>query len=185
MKMTSRKKLLGLSIVSAVLTLAVGMAGYWGLRRVSGATAKMLQEGAQIAQHSAGIRANTLGLRRYEKDMFININALNKVGEYETKFKDQYEHLLQRIDDLKRAATLPQDTERVAQMRTDLGAYITAMTGIIGKIKAKDITTAQEGNTAVNAYKETIPRPETTAEAFAKEGKERMDQVEGVLAAKA
>ena len=115
LKMTVGKKLLAINMASAVLTVAVGVAGYWGIQRVSHRTDKMLKEEGQIAQHSASIRAHTLGLRRYEKDMFINIQDVKKVEDYEKKFNEQHDHLLKRLAALRLVSTLPQDKERVAQ----------------------------------------------------------------------
>jgi methyl-accepting chemotaxis protein len=181
MHMTVGKKLLGSSLVAAVLTLAVGVAGYWGISTVSGGTKKMLQEEAKIAEHAARARADVLGLRRFEKDILINIQDPKKVEEYTQKFKEMHEHLGSRLETLKQVAPLPMDKERAAQMSADLGTYWTGLSGILAKIKAGKITSAVDGNVAVNEDKEAIHRLEATAEAFAHDGNERMAKVEGVL----
>ncbi len=185
MRMTVGKKLLGSSLAAAALTLAVGGAGYWGVQGVSQGTTRMLEQEGKIAEHAARVRANVLGLRRYEKDLFINIQDPKKVEEYAQKFKEQQEHLGKRIDDLNRAATLPQDKERIAQMQKELEVYTTGMAGILGKIKAGEIKTAEDGNKAIGQYKEETHRLESTAQGLSLEGYERMHKAEDDLAAHA
>ena len=65
--MTVGRKLLMASAVSAVLTVAVGAVGYWGIGSISSGTDKMLKEEAKIAEHSARVRANVLGLPQRER----------------------------------------------------------------------------------------------------------------------
>jgi methyl-accepting chemotaxis protein len=183
--LSTGKKLLGSSLVGAALTLAVGGAGYWGVQTVSRGTEKMLQGEAKIAEHAARARANLLGLRRYEKDMFLNIRDAGKVDEYAQKFKEEQGHLQQRMDTLKAVATLPQDKERVAGMQKEMDAYGTGMLGVIEKIKAGALKTPEEGNRAVFEFKDETHRLEKLAQEFATDGNERMAKVEDVLGAQA
>lgn len=185
MKLTIGKKLLGLGIGTAVLTLVVGAVGYWGIHAMSGATAKMLREEAQLGQHAARVRANTLGLRRFEKDMFININDPKKVEEYDKKFETQLQHLTERLDALKKVATLDKDRELVNHMQEDLTTYAGGMKAIIARVKSGEIKTAHDGNAAVNQYKDQIHRLEKNAEDFSKDAFVRMDEVEVSLNSKA
>jgi len=92
-RMTIGRKLLGMSVLGAILTLAVGVAGYWGMQSISRTTHDMLAQEAQIARHSARLRAHVLGLRRYEKDMFINLADARKVDDYEKKYRGLGENI--------------------------------------------------------------------------------------------
>jgi len=51
----------------------VSAAGYWGLETVAGLAREILKVSSPLVEHSQRARANTLGLRRYEKDYFLNI----------------------------------------------------------------------------------------------------------------
>ena len=108
-----------------LLLMLIGIAatGYWGINTVANNTIKMLQGDALVAQHSARARANVLGLRRYEKDLFINIGSKEKQDEYYKKWKEQYEALSARIKDLEKYATHKDDVEAVQIMKTNLSAY--------------------------------------------------------------
>jgi methyl-accepting chemotaxis protein len=183
--MTVGRKLLVASAVSAVLIVAVGATGYWGIGTISAGTDKMMKEEAKIAEHSARVRANVLGLRRYEKDILINIQDLKKVEEYEKKFKDQRDHLAQRIEALRQVVVLPKDKDLVKQMAADLDSFGAGMTGIIEKIKTGQITTTTDGNKAVGEYKDPIHRLEKSGDDFSKEGYARMAATQVVLSGRA
>src|SRR5262245_26121323 len=80
--MTIGKKFLMANAVAAVLTLSVAASGYWGLDSVYGSVRQMLRSEAQVAERAAIVRATVLGLRRYEKDILINMADAKKVDEY-------------------------------------------------------------------------------------------------------
>ena len=185
MQLTVGKKLLGSSLVAAVLTLAVGGAGYWGIQGLMETTNKMLREEAQIAEHAARVRANVLALRRYEKDMFINIQDPKKVEEYAQKFKEQHAALQKRVDALKPVVTLPKDKEGAAQIGKDLEAYAAGMAGVIAKTKAGQFKTSADGNAAVSAFRDEARRMEEAATGMSREANARMAKVEGTLNDKA
>jgi len=185
MTLTIGRKVLGLSVITGLLTVAVAGAAYWGMSSLSGATATMLANEAKIAEHSARARANVLGLRRFEKDIFLNIKDAKRVEEYTKKLADEQDRLAKRLDALRTVAQLPEDKERVARMTANLETYAAGMTGILARIKAGEITTPEDGNKAVGQYKEPIHQLEKTAQDFATDGNTRMAQMEAAFAATA
>ena len=60
----------------------VAASGLWGVIEGRNATVVMLDTDAQLAQNAARCRANILGMRRYEKDIFLNLSNKEKVAEY-------------------------------------------------------------------------------------------------------
>ena len=83
--------------VVLLLLIGIGLSGYFGVGSVSNTTMRMLQGDAAVASQAARARANVLGLRRFEKDLFINMASKEKVDEYYKKWKEQHEHLTARI----------------------------------------------------------------------------------------
>jgi methyl-accepting chemotaxis protein len=185
MAFTVGRKPIALSVVGAALTMGVGLAGHWGIHDVSVATTTMLKGEAKIAEHSAAVRAGTVELRRYEKDIFINIQDPGKVEEYEKKFREQYEHLTGHIRELKQVVSLGTDRQAADSITAELAAYMAGMTEVMARIRAGGLRTAQDANKAIGQYKDVVHRLEKTADELAREGNARMAQVETALAAKA
>lgn len=63
-----------------VLVVMVGYFGYGGVEKIHSVTTAMLEGDAVIAQHAARMRADIIGMRRYEKDVFITHDATGQCG---------------------------------------------------------------------------------------------------------
>ena len=98
--------LLGFGVV-LVLLLVVAGAGYWGLDSVKQETVSMLQGDAQISQFAALIKADTLELRRGEKDSFLNIDDAKKREEYVGTWKKWREQLKTQLAEIDKKNPLP------------------------------------------------------------------------------
>ncbi len=171
---------LGFSAV-VVLLLGIVLSGYWGVSSISNATITMLQGDSTVSEHAARARANILGLRRYEKDLFLNIGAKEKEEEYLKKWKEQHEHLTARIKDAEKGATLREDKEALQSMKSELANYEMGFNRVLSLIQAGKIMTPQEGNAAINEYKDQIHKMEAASKDLADEANKRMDAQEEVV----
>ena len=164
-----------------LLLIGIGVSGYWGVNSISGVTMKMLNTDATVAEHAARVRANVLGLRRFEKDIFLNIGAQDKVDKYFKAWKGEHEHLLARIGDLDKVTTLQQDKEKINSMKSDLTAYDGGFNRVYGNIRSGQIKTHQEANAAMGEVKDQIHKLEQVAKELADEGNKRMDAQEPII----
>ena len=113
-----------------------------------------------LVEHSQRARANTLGLRRFEKDYFINIGAPEKQADYLAKWKDQKERLLERLEVLDKLALSDADRETVrshAQGRWTRTSRASARSSPRSRTAASRRT--QDANTAITPYKDEIRAP--------------------------
>jgi methyl-accepting chemotaxis protein len=182
-RMTIGRKLLGMSALGAILTIAVGVVGYWGMQSISRTTHEMLAQEAQIARHSARVRAHVLGLRRYEKDMFINLADARKVDDYEKKFQVEQRNLTDRLGDLKRLAARVEDKDRVEAMGGAFKEYSAGVAEMVVAIRSGTIKTTQDANIAVTKYKDAVHRLEKVAEDWASDANTQMGQAEDLVKA--
>ncbi|MBI1910457.1 MAG: MCP four helix bundle domain-containing protein [Deltaproteobacteria bacterium] len=172
---------LGFGLILFFMLLA-GIAGLWGVNSISGKMKDMLRVEANIAEHSARARSNVIGLRRYEKDMFLNMGSPDKQAKYFNDWNNELEHLGARLDDIEKAVIDRSDKEAVASMRSNLKEYEVGLIKVNKMIQEGSIKTPQEANAAIGAYKETIHKMENVAKDLAKSGNDRMDAQEGVAA---
>jgi methyl-accepting chemotaxis protein len=170
----------GFGFVLAML-LGIGLSGYWGVNSISNMTISMLQGDSAVSEHAARARANVLGLRRYEKDMFINIGSRDKEEEYFKKWKEQLEHLTARIKDAEKAAIITLDKEAIQSMKTELANYESGFMKVVGMIQSGKIKTTQEANSAINEYKDQVHKMENASKDLADAANKRMDAQEEVV----
>ena len=179
--MTLGKRLKLGCAVALLMILAVGATGYWQIHSMSQEIGAMLHIEGKLSQNSGRLRANVLGLRRYEKDTFINIGSPEKVREYLAKWQEQFESASARVTDLEHVAVSQQDRAAIKVMKTNLDAYASGFKSVYAGIDAGKIASTKEANVAIGEHKDDIHLLETTAKSFAEEGVKRMAQKETEL----
>jgi methyl-accepting chemotaxis protein len=159
------------------MLLLVGGIGYWGIHYLSASASSLLRVEAKIAENSARLRADVLGLRRYEKDTLMHIGS-PKAAEYATKWKDLLGHGQARIAELENVTRSPQDKEIIKSMKSSLDAYAAGFAKVNDQIAARQISSTLQGNEAIDEYKEQIHKLEGLAKDFAADGVKRMADAE-------
>ena len=163
--MTIGKRLaLGFGLLLALVALVAG-SGYRSTRLASSLAMQVLKVESPLVEHSQRVRANTLGLRRFEKDVFLNVDNAEKVAEYVTKWKDQRDRLLETEDSGKAA---------IRSMRADASTYEQGFNRVLALIEQGKIKTPAEGNAAMADVKDEVRRLEQTAYDYAVHHSEKM-----------
>src|SRR5215213_1256788 len=101
---------LGFGLILALMG-AISVAAYWGIQTTGGLAREVLTVGSPLVEHSQRARANTLALRRFEKDYFLNIGSPDKEADYLAKWNEQREDLEERLQDLEKLTADPADLE--------------------------------------------------------------------------
>jgi len=168
---------LGFGII-LLLLMGIAGSGYWGTNAMSTATVKMLQGDANVAEHAARARANVNALRRYEKDLFLNIGAKDKEAQYMQDWKDQNERLTERLNDLEKSVVIDAEKDAVKTMKTELANYDAGFKKVYGMIESGEVKTPQQGNVAIGDYKDSTHKLEATAKELAEGANKRMEAEE-------
>jgi methyl-accepting chemotaxis protein len=166
-----------------VLTGAVSAAGYWGLTTLANLARHVVKLDAPSVEHSQRARANTLGMRRFEKDYFLNAGSAEKEAEYLAKWRDQKKRLDERLDELERLAKAETDLEVVRSLRKDASAYEEGFLKVVEEIRAGRITTPQAANEAIGPVKDDIRRLEDDAYELSMKHSKAMEGVDPLLTA--
>jgi len=157
-----------------LLLLAVTLAGYRGLGNISDEVSRTLTVDARLASLAATAEASTLGLRRYEKDYFINIGNRDKMDGYLEKWNTERDNLLGAIAEARQVATSEEDVEKIDEMLASFEGYQTGFNVVIAAIDVGLVTTTQEANGQISEYKELIRVLEEDAETLAAEKQAKM-----------
>jgi methyl-accepting chemotaxis protein len=174
----------GFGIVVLVL-IGIALSGYWGVTSVSNATVKMIRTDVNVSEHAERARANVVGLRRYEKDLYLNLGDKTKEEAYLKDWQEQHEHLAARMKDLELTVFLDKDKDVVKTMLSELANYDAGFKKVLGMITAGTVKTPQQANTAISEYKDQIHKLETASQDLAEEANKRVDAMEGDFLVKA
>src|SRR5215470_12703611 len=99
----SRKLTAGFVLV-IILMAAASVANLVTTRSHLPGLDRMVNTDAVLAFEGADLRAVLLEMRRYEKDLFLNIADPAKVTDYEAKWKEHYEEQIHTLGELDKVA---------------------------------------------------------------------------------
>ena len=143
---------LGFSVLLALL-IAVWAVGKWGFASYHDQISNVFRGDLRIMEYSARARSDALGLRRFEKDMFINIGSAKEVEKYYASWNDTKEQLSAGISELEKIVVLPEDKQLLSSAKENLEKYGAGVIAIYQKIKAGEISSTQDANRAMGEFK--------------------------------
>ena len=167
LKMSS-KLIFGFSFVLLFLVI-VGSTGYWGLNKMKFELSDVSERTSKLVEYAQRSRANINIMRRFEKDMFLNIEDATKVEGYKKEWANALDHFRQRIDAMAKLLDAQKDKDTVADINKNISVYADGMNKVYEKIKSGEIKTSQEGNKAIGEYKEATRRSESMVMEFAQQ----------------
>ncbi|MBS0374632.1 MAG: hypothetical protein JSR73_08605 [Proteobacteria bacterium] len=135
--------------------------GYWGLSRLD-AVARGLQRGdAALAVAAEDLREDVLELRRYEKDVFLNVGEQDLVRQYRAKWDAAF---LRLRYDLGRAHSATGDSQepKLEQVTRWIGEYREAFGQIYEAISNGSIRSTEEANEQMGRFKGSVRSAELT-----------------------
>ncbi|MDP2106138.1 MAG: MCP four helix bundle domain-containing protein, partial [Desulfobulbaceae bacterium] len=156
-----KRLLVSFGTVLLLLVLVAGV-GLWGVIAGEHATEAILTGESKLLQNSVQLDADILGMRRYEKDIFLNIDKAEKVTDYFKKWSKEYAKGNQRIAELEKAAVHAEDLAKVRAIKEYLQQYKTGFDTVYGMISTGQLKTPQEANAAIGKYKEASHNMEAT-----------------------
>src|SRR5947207_1013860 len=174
-------KRLGLAF-GLLLLLMAGAAGaaYFGMSSIGAETLDMLRTDARLERASNRTQVNTLEMRRFEKDTFLNMADSQKMDDYFKKWNEQREQLNLHLEEIEKYSVRKEDQDHVALMRSQVSAYEAGFNQVVAKIRDKSINRPDYASAAVSPFKDNIHRMEQIAQDMSADHAERMAGREGI-----
>jgi methyl-accepting chemotaxis protein len=168
-------KRLGFGFGLALLMMAlVAATAFWGLVRDADSDEQIFDVEGVLLTNAYEIRAHTIELRRFEKDMIINLGNPEKVAEYGAKWEDNRAELQGHLEKLARTSTRVEDREIARTMQSDFTAYANGFQQVRKAISAGQLTTPAQGNAAIEPFKDAARELEELSAKFSESAYERM-----------
>jgi len=140
---------------------AVGGAGYRSLEKMATQIIFLSEKGDKRVEYAQRLRANINILRRYEKDLFLNIDDASKMEGYSKQWSAALDHFRQRSEGMTKLLDSSKDQDAMAVINKNIAAYADGFAKVYDKIKSGEIKTSQEANKAIGAYKEATHQSES------------------------
>lgn len=150
---------IGFGLVLGLL-LGVGGGGIWSMIRMAQGIAH-LKEGYQTVEFSQRLRANVNQMRRFEKDIFLNLESPEKIAKYKKQFDETADRYNKRFEELQKLATEPKEQELTAAIKQNSATYLNGFNRVYEKIIRGEITNKDEANLQMDAVKEATHKTES------------------------
>lgn len=145
---------IGFSIMLFFLVL-IGTAGLYSQRQMHQVTSDLLHHTLRYSLELEDARNEVGNLRRYEKDLLLNIADPAKVSEYKAKWDSTLAKASEALKNAHAAANPDQQT-RLKQLESALNDYAQGMRSVHADIVAGTLLTPADGNAAIAKYKDAV-----------------------------
>lgn len=162
----------------ALLLILIGTTTFAYLELRSSATLSQhaLNVDAKMAEAAARARIHALGLRRFEKDYFLNMGSDDEQKGYLVKWQSEDSALREQIDTLLKGAA-PEDRDEIATIQQDRASYVEGFQHVVAAIAAGEITSPQAGNLGMSRVKDQIRHMEAVTSTLADTKQKRMREL--------
>ena len=158
------KLLVGFGIIMALLA-GVGASGFWSMRQMANGLDR--QKGrAETVKNAERLKSDMLQLRRFEKDIFLNMESADKVASYKKKYLEAAELYHGRLAEFTRMAEADGEAQNAAAIGQNGEAYLKGFVGVLDRIEKGEIRNMVEANTAMGSFKDATHKVESEISAY-------------------
>jgi methyl-accepting chemotaxis protein len=171
--------LLAFGLISGLMLFAA-IAGGLGTRNIVKTATQTMHGELRLAQLATQLRVEALQLRRFEKDVLINIESADKVRDYRAKWEHALESAKQVRSDAEELAS-GETRESLKALEDELGAYAAGFRTTADAINSGALKTTAQANGAMAQYKQAVHRVDELVNEIAAAATEQASKVDGVM----
>ncbi len=174
----STKIISGFFSVSLLLAV-VALVGYFSIDKFSDLLVEYALTEGKLVADSQRIKSDINQMRRFEKDIFINIGISEKTDSYFRKWQESLDHANRRFEEMDKlltSLTNEHDAEYakselviLKKTREEMNSYSAGFVKVFEKIQGGVIKSTTEANDAIGEYKEATHRMESQIVTIAEE----------------
>ena len=156
---------LGFGILSFMLIVGSAV-GYWGVRYVGNFAIRASEQDLKITVAAASLQAHINMMRRYEKDLFLNIPSQENMSKYSVSWKKEREQIAVLLSELDKI-DLESERNLVTKMKESLAVYEKGFNAVADQVLKGTVNTPQQANEAITGYKNPVRTMEKMAQDIA------------------
>jgi methyl-accepting chemotaxis protein len=173
--------LLAFGLISGLMLFAA-IAGGLGTRNIVKTATRTMHGELNLAQLATQLRVEALQLRRFEKDVFINIESADKVQDYRAKWEHALDAAKQVRSEAEELAS-GETHESLKALEDELGAYAAGFRTTADAINSGTLKSTAEANGAMGQYKQAVHRVDELVGQIATAAAKEASKVDGVMQA--
>ena len=150
---TIKARLLALAALAVVAMLVVGLQGLRSLAQSKAEFVHYVDNDVETLSQLAGIRAGVGNLRRYEKDLLINLADAKAVQRYRKDWSETFDKVSTSLDQIARL-DVPPDVKRMpAELQKALQDYRSGFSALLERVAKGEFSDTAAANQAMEPVK--------------------------------
>ncbi|SEK50519.1 methyl-accepting chemotaxis sensory transducer with TarH sensor [Roseateles sp. YR242] len=150
---TIRVRLMALGLLSVLTLLLIGGDGLWAMASTKKDFQRYVSQDVESLAELSDVRAGVGNLRRYEKDMLINMGEQQAVKRYQQEWLSAYDRTVKGLDGIAALDIDPRIKSMPPAMKDSLARYKSGLEGVVARILNDDFTDSAEANRAAEPIK--------------------------------
>ncbi|WP_373975132.1 methyl-accepting chemotaxis protein [Chitinibacter sp. SCUT-21] len=175
----ARKITAGFTLLMALLVI-VGAIGIFQMRSSAETIDNLLKTDLVYGIGMNDFAEDMLQLRRFEKDLFINLNKPEKVQEYKKKWDETVASSRKTLADLNTIAN-DQQKKELNGLSESLSAYEASFNEIAAQVQAGAFSTTHDANAAFDKYKSVVRKLAEDSDEHAETAITSVKQISGKI----
>ncbi|MDT9001543.1 methyl-accepting chemotaxis protein [Paucibacter sp. APW11] len=153
---TIRARLYLLAALAIGLMLVIGGKGLFSLAEARDNFAHYVNNDVESLTQLAHVRAGVGNLRRFEKDIFINLSDVKAVEKYRGEWTETYEKVLTGLQKIEALNIAPAVKQLPAEMRKELSSYRAGFLPLVDQVAKGEFADTGAANKAMNPFKGSV-----------------------------
>ncbi|MGD0584604.1 MAG: methyl-accepting chemotaxis protein [Oryzomonas sp.] len=167
--------------IALLFILIIGLLGMQQTLILGNLGERMTVVDSEILEQGGNLAENALQLRRFEKDMFINIGNSEDMKEYSAKWEGSRKKILEitaRLENLSR-----ENGEKLdfGPIKTCMQDYFNGFATVSSRVLSGELATTADANNAMKPYKEPIHKFEKEVETITGYATKKMEDNKSII----
>jgi methyl-accepting chemotaxis protein len=180
--MTIGKRLFAAFSIALGFVVVVAVTGQWALSTSADTASRILDVDFGINTRANDAHIAVLDLRRFEKDLFINIGNKDAEKSYLEKWHASKAAFEEHLVAIEKLPITPETRDAIRSMRSDVAEYTNGFQSVNRRIEAGELKSAAEANKEIAPVKDQIRSVETTAQKIDEDSAKAMEEQKKVIA---
>lgn len=143
----------GMAILFMVI---IGLFGVQQTLKLGTIGVRMAVVDSEVLEMSGNLAEYALQLRRFEKDLFINIGNADAMKGYRDKWEGSRKKITETTAAIEKLAKENGEKLDLTPIKTNMQEYFDGFASVSGRVMSGELTTTADANNAMKPYKEPI-----------------------------
>jgi methyl-accepting chemotaxis protein len=167
--------------IALLFILIIGLLGMQQTLKLGNLGERMTVVDSEILEQGGNLAKNAMQLRRFEKDLFINIGNSEDMKEYSAKWEGSRKKILENTARLEKLSRENGEKLDFGPIKTCMQDYFNGFATVSSRVLSGELATTADANNAMKPYKDPIHKFEKEVETITGYATKKMEDNKSII----